>query len=701
MSWLRHKDRAAITMLCAACTIAVAVLHHVWAPLRWFDFFVKDAVANLAVKAPRDPDLVFLAIDLPSTTIDAVTAQEIAESPALQLMQRGWPYPREVYAHIIDRLAGAGARVIGIDLLFPTPREGDDLFRAALERHADRVVIGSNFLDAERSGQTMQIHSVPSASLVPSALDSRVGFVNFWPDYDGRVREARYRVTEDQLFRNGGETTHTSLTGRMLEKIGRADLLPPGAVSQPFRFVGRENSFPARSIYEIFVPKIWEGPTYAGGKALQNKIILIGPEGRWSKDYVETPFGQMSGPELHLNALNAALHRAYLRVSPPWADTILIVLAGTIAWALAMFFPRPMPRSLTAIALTVGFCLCAILVHGWWPFLGGDAVVFSCASPGIALLGGTLLALSWEQVRDRVERARMRRTLERYVSKNVVREILDNPNSYLQTLGGERRCVAILFSDLRGFTTLTEGSDSAQLVTQLNEYFSAMVDQIFKYDGTVDKFIGDAIMAVWGNLRTRGPAADIADAIHAAFGMRDCLRVLNEDWKSRGLPTLAMGIGVNYGEAIVGNIGSTEKMEPTVIGDPINLASRLEGLTKEYGLDMLVGETAAKHVEEAFHLQLIDCVQVRGKTKPVGIYRVWSAKSDPLPETHSAYLDRFRSAHEKYCAGEWNSAREEFLECNSLLPNDRVAAIYVARCEQLLREPPAESWTGVFVMNTK
>ena len=217
---------------------------------------------------------------------------------------------------------------------------------------------------------------------------------------------------------------------------------------------------------------------------------------------------------------------------------------------------------------------------------------------------------------------RTRRTLERYVSKNLVKEILDNPGGYYSSLRGVRVPATILFSDVVGFTALTENSDPEGLVRQLNEYLSRMTAAVFDHGGTLDKFVGDAVMAVWGNVRSRGPAEDAKSAARAALAMRRELWTLNQRWFADGIVPFAIGIGINQGDVVVGNIGSQEKADPTVIGDAVNLASRLEGLTRTYGVDILLGPSATELVRDEFYVRSVARVQVKGKSEAGGSFGV-------------------------------------------------------------------------------
>ena len=275
------------------------------------------------------------------------------------------------------------------------------------------------------------------------------------------------------------------------------------------------------------------------------------------------------------------------------------------------------------------------------------------------------------------------------------------PSTFLNTLGGVRKCVVVLFTDLRGFTSITEEADSTELVKQLNEYFNEMVKPVFDNRGTLDKFIGDAIMAVWGNLHTEGPDVDVDLAVKTALQMKKALAILNEGWEARGIRRLAMGIGINLGEAIVGNIGSDQKMDPTVIGDPVNLASRFESLTKEYGVDMLIGENSAAYANEMYHLQLLDYIQVKGKTEPVNVYTVIAPRTETLDPATREYLIHHSHAVQRYRAMQFSRALELFRKCLAIRPGDKLANMYIERCLEFQENPPDPSWNRALVYTTK
>ena len=249
---------------------------------------------------------------------------------------------------------------------------------------------------------------------------------------------------------------------------------------------------------------------------------------------------------------------------------------------------------------------------------------------------------------ERIDKLRTRRTLERYVSKNLVKEILDNPGGFYSSLKGVRIPATILFSDIVGFTSLTEHADPEALVKQLNEYLSQMTKAVFDNGGTLDKFIGDAVMAVWGNVRSQGKAEDTKMAVRAALSMRRELWALNADWAERGIAPFAIGIGINQGDVLGGNIGSQEKADPTVIGDAVNLASRLEGLTRTYSTDILLGQSAADLVRDEFHLRSVARVQVKGKSEPVEVSTLIGARSAGIDPEFLRHLETYEEAFQKF-----------------------------------------------------
>jgi adenylate cyclase len=285
------------------------------------------------------------------------------------------------------------------------------------------------------------------------------------------------------------------------------------------------------------------------------------------------------------------------------------------------------------------------------------------------------------------------------VSKNLVKEILDNPDSFYSSLRGVRLPATILFSDIVGFTSMTESADPEQLVSQLNEYLSRMTAAVFENQGTLDKFIGDAVMAVWGNVSSRGIAEDARACARAAITMRHELQQLNEQWKARGIPPFQFGIGINHGEVLVGNIGSQEKADPTVIGDAVNLASRLEALTRTYAVDVLVGQRAAELIRDEFNLRSVALVQVKGKSQPVEIFALVGAKA-----RQTEFLERletYEAGFRKFRERDFKQAKILFSQFLEFYPDDALAKMYLERSLEYEGQPPDSAWNAVEVFKKK
>jgi adenylate cyclase len=269
---------------------------------------------------------------------------------------------------------------------------------------------------------------------------------------------------------------------------------------------------------------------------------------------------------------------------------------------------------------------------------------------------------------------------------------------------GSRKPVTVLFSDLVGFTTLVEKSDPSELVTRLNKYLSAMVPMVFDHGGTLDKFIGDAIMAVWGNVSTRGEVEDAKSAVRAALGMRRAMPKLNEEWSTEGVDPLAFGVGINQGDAVVGNIGSYEpheRLDPTVIGDAVNLASRLEGLTRTYGVDILLGETVAELVKDEFHLRSVARVQVKGKTVPVEIFTLLGERANGVAPELIEQLKCYEEGMLQFRARKFSEAKASFDRFLQSSPGDFLAKMYRDQAVEYEKEPPPADWNAVEVFKKK
>jgi adenylate cyclase len=710
MHWLGRHRRVALALICALGTgaiIAAALFQRVifansiWANETSF----RDALERKARRTTVHDEFVFLGIDEASKQLDQVTPEELQGSAALQKIKQGYPWDRAVYAELVDRLCQAGARLIVFDLAFGPDRAGTPEFGAALDRHRDRVVIGA---DIETTGNaatdsTGVILVPPNKALIADGLmDDRVGYVSIFPDPDTLVRRVHYALTDLQIDRltNGlepiparpWETVYESLDARSLRKLGSSDRIPPAGRSGMIRF-GPSDAYQPHSLYEIFVPAYWEH-NYRNGAFFKDKIVLVGTASAIEHDVHPTPIsGATSGPLIHFHAIAAALDGEFLSETSPRANLFLLLGAGLAAWLVVAFVRQTLVALLLLFALTAAYLGVVVFFYN-----SHNLFLLTVPVLGAFNLSG-LFSLGYDFTLERMEKLRTRRTLERYVSKNLVKEILENPDSFYSSLRGVRLPATVLFSDIVGFTSLTESADPEQLVAQLNEYLSRMTAAVFENNGTLDKFIGDAVMAVWGNVSSRGINEDAKACARAAITMRYELLQLNQQWKARGIVPFQFGIGINHGEVLVGNIGSQEKADPTVIGDAVNLASRLEALTRTYAVDILVGARAAELIRDEFNLRSVALVQVKGKTQPVEIFTLVGAKERQTEFLKQ--LDTYEAGFRKFRERDFTEARILFSRFLEFYRDDTLARMYLERAIHYEQQPPDAAWNAVEVFKKK
>ncbi len=702
MNWVSRHRRLVVAAICAFITGLIILVHFfpgvpflsaVWRQEQNYQDFLEREGRKTATR----PDLVFLGIDEASLDLaNLLLPEELEGNRAFQLMTERPPWSREVWALLLDRVFEAGARVVIFDLVFNFSNpEGDPAFRAALDRYRDRVVLAAN-IDA---GQGLKV-VVPHPDLIPPPQvgDDRVGYANFFPDsLDQKVRSIFFNTSDRRL---AGQELHPSqevyyaMSSRALIKLGYGGYLPLDFQPHQFRF-SDENAYLPRSIYEIFDARLWEA-NYKGGAFFKDKIVMVGASAQVAHDFVATPLSPATpGPALHLQVIAATLAREFLHNTSRQTNFILVILAGALAWALIALVRRPLVSLIALVAVAGVYLAVARFAYD----RSGLLLVVVPVLTGFLLSG--LLSLGFEYVLERMEKLRTRRTLERYVSKNLVKEIMENPDSFYSSLRGVRLPVTVLFSDIVGFTSMTESADPEQLVAQLNEYLSRMTGAVFENNGTLDKFIGDAVMAVWGNVSSRGIAEDAKSCARTALAMRRDLKALNQKWEAEGIAPFHIGIGINHGDVLGGNIGSQEKADPTVIGDAVNLASRLEALTRTYGVDILVGARARELIHDEFNLRSVALVQVKGKTEPVEIFTLIGAKKDPGDAEFLQRLETYETGFRKFREREFTQAKILFSQFLEFYPDDALAKMYLERALEYEGQPPDEAWNAVEVFKKK
>lgn len=697
----RHR-RLIVAAICAFITGLIILVHFfpgvpflsaVWRQEQNYQDFLEREGRKTATRS----DLVFLGIDEASYDLaNLLLPEELEGNRAFQLMTERPPWSREVWALLLDRVFEAGARVVIFDLVFNFSNpEGDPAFRAALDRYRDRVVLAAN-IDAVQGMKVVVPH--PDLIPPPQVMDDRVGYANFFPDsLDQKVRSIFFNTSDRRL---AGQELHPSqevyyaMSSRALMKVGHGAQVPLDFEPHQFRF-SDENAYSPRSVYEIFDARLWQA-NYAGGAFFKDKIVMVGASAQVEHDFVATPLSPGTpGPALHLQVIAATLAREFLHNTSRQTNFILVILAGALAWALIALLRRPLLSLIALIALAGVYLTIARVAYD----RSGLLLLVVPVLTGFLLSG--LLSLGFEYVLERMEKLRTRRTLERYVSKNLVKEILENPDSFYSSLRGVRLPATVLFSDIVGFTSMTESADPEQLVAQLNEYLSRMTAAVFENNGTLDKFIGDAVMAVWGNVSSRGVAEDARSCARTALAMRRELEALNKKWEAEKIAPFHIGIGINQGDVLGGNIGSQEKADPTVIGDAVNLASRLEALTRTYGVDILVGARASELIRDEFDLRSVALVQVKGKTKPVEIFTLIGSKKAPGDPEFLQRLETYEAGFRKFRERDFTQAKILFSQFLEFYPDDALAKMYLERALEYEEEPPDEAWNAVEVFKKK
>lgn len=290
----------------------------------------------------------------------------------------------------------------------------------------------------------------------------------------------------------------------------------------------------------------------------------------------------------------------------------------------------------------------------------------------------------------------VRATMYRYLSQDLAEQLLDSKNTQL---GGARQFVSILFADIRSYTTLTEQLAPEEIVALLNRYFETMVDVIFDHRGTLDKFIGDAIMAVFGSPI---PQSDHAQrAIATALGMQQQLTRFNQQQQSQGLPTIQIGIGINSDDVITGNIGSSKRMEFTAIGDGVNLTSRIESATKLYGCSIIISENTYELCKDTIWVRELDYVCVKGKRQPVRLYEVLGLRSQTLTPTQQEQVALYEKGRDYYRQRKFDLAMDTFSTLLRQIPEDQATRLYLNRCQQLQQQPPKSDWDGSWQLQEK
>jgi adenylate cyclase len=609
----------------------------------------------------------------PSTARTDIALVEIDEYSLRNLEPNAgrWPWPRAVHSMLIDYLARAPAKVIAYDVVFSEPdsRKGFDFGGATLsgadsdqaladsiKAAGDVILLGDASYDTDTPGVTIpdagypldvpgiyELRGVLPPFPLLAAAAAGLGHNRFILDADGPLRHTvpfvrtHHRAmaslgTAVALRVAGIRPADVRLDGSTLRLGDRVMPLSPrtvksddGAVSYLWGLINfrgaalladlKSRTYPTYRFFDLIYSEqqILEGKKpNVDPAAFRGKAVFVGVTAAGLFDVFETPFANGKMPGINIDAATAddILSNRFMRPAAKGLTIALVLVlalgAGLVAAEIPAWWAAAVAAAMVAVYAVIAT---QAFARGYWLNLSQPTLAAS-----FALFGG----VGYQYFVEGREKRKMKRLFGQYVSKDVYEQLVSNPA--LARLGGQRRQMTVLFSDIRGFTTVSEKGEPEAIVRTLNEYFTRMVDIVFRHKGTLDKFVGDMVMALFG-----APLDDADHAEHAvdaALDMLEELQRLNERWMAEGRPALDIGIGVHTGPMIAGNIGSEAIMSYTVIGDSVNLGARLESLNKNYGTRIIISDATRAALPDRYVFRPLGDVVVKGKTQPVAIFEV-------------------------------------------------------------------------------
>ncbi len=547
-----------------------------------------------------------------------------------------------------------------------------------------------------------------SPDLRSFALNSmNLGFFNVIPDPDGTVRRvplvARYKdglnPNRTNFYPSLDVAAALAYMGYQLQDVplnfsengvagidfGNKTIPTDSGGYVRVNYHGPGNTYTRYSLGDLVLHKL-------PPEDFRDKLVLIGPTATGIGDFAVTPFQQMEFPgvEVHANLIDNILNGQFVqRGIPENMIDLGFILLFSLGTGIMLGYVSPI-RATTIVIVVLGFFVW--LAYDLFAYHRIWILVFL---PTATLTTNYAAIISYRFFFEEKEKRKVRGVFQHYMAHSLINQLLENPEQV--HLGGEEKELSVMFADIRGFTTISEGLSPSKLVELLSQYLSEMTDTIFKNWGTLDKYIGDAIMAFWG---APYPQPDHAErACQAALQMLDTLKRMQAGWEAEGRPRIDIGVGVNSGPVLVGNMGSRLRFNYTVMGDNVNLASRLEGLNKEFATHLIISESAYEQVRGKFVARELDFIRVKGKKKPVRIYELLGRIE--AYDHHRDLIERFGRGLEEYRGGQWESAIGVFRELRRDYPEDGPSAVFLERCRDYIAEPPQGIWDGVHVMETK
>lgn len=627
-------------------------------------------------------DLYFLARGARSTPTEAVVVA--IDEQSFAAIDHAWPWPREIHAKLLDKLSEAGARLTVFDVLFAdhTDQVNDHFFAVALARHPEALLAASVAVEDDQTFLQQMIIR-PSPGLNVSL--KRQGIVNLSADADGFIRKY-------PLFYN----TFPSLSLLAASRFTRRDIADFPAETKYLNLYG-----PSRTIKTISYYQALDYENCLPKEFFRNKLVFIGfsiknklDSKNIASDHYPVSFTRltneyMAGVELQATAACNLVNNSFLKV-PSFTTIFSSGLVVAFIFGFLFFSCRPLTNIFFLVFATVTIALASLLLFIKFSFFLSPLPLLL---PIFLVYGATSLTHYWKTSR---EKNFIRQVFSAYLAPSVVNQLLEN-HERLQ-LGGETVDASVLFTDFANFTPYAERVPSTVLISILNQYLGTYSDIVMQEKGMIVQYVGDALMATWG--------APVSQKEHAVMCCRAALKIsratdeLAERQDISEYGALRIRIGINSGSMIAGNVGGEKHQNYSILGNAVNLASRLEGLNKIYGTQIIIGHKTAEHVAPFFALRELDLVRVKGKTKVERIFELQCLLEDLLT-AKKAQNKHFAIALQLYRKRDWDAAYQQFSQALLFDPADKSTQTMMQRCKIYTISPPPSGWHGILIMKNK
>ncbi len=675
--------------------------------------------------------------------IDQETYEQIPNS---------WPWPRLLFNKVVQNLESAGVKAIGIDLMWSNPDrvnpDYDTLMIQTIREYGNIVVSGK--VNIEKEIQLLRADSKYSVSEYTDSThtaldenfdniffiaDSSIGIVQTPGDYDEVYRRYQPYVTTsnypkpvpsfgfailnkwwnlppDSIAKRNDDGSYFTLGAKQIPAYDRTTML--------INFYGADRTFPRINFYKVLDDERFTTKdeidygvpldewTMMDQSIFSDKIVLIGSTMPEDKDFFNIPISRgqregdniVAGVEFHANVIQNVIWNDYIKGQPQYIELLVLFLIGLVVFYISSYIKKKKIKHHFLLELfNFGLILLlAFLIYqvGIYLFVQYNYIV-PIISPILMIVMSYFAVTAYHFITERSQNKLIKGMFSTYVSGDLVNELIKNPDKL--KLGGEKRNLSILFSDIAGFTAFSEKLQPEELVEFINDYLTEMTDIVLANRGTLDKYIGDAIMAIWG--------APLDNDRHEYYSCKTAIEMqqkvdeLGSNWQLEGQNLINIRIGINSGNVVVGNIGGRNRFDYTVMGDNVNLASRLEGANKQYSTGIMISESTYEKVKDEFITRELDTIRVKGKVAPTTVYELVGFLSDEEATQKITRLKDYVEGLSEYKARNFEKAFTLFETSYEANNKEHASFVYMERCKYFIENPVEDDWDGVFTMKTK